>query len=567
MASITIWSRLEPRTREFSMERALQAQVRDPLWLLARQWQVGEFLGDDAGSPISATVRTEAVPLTSFRPGVAGDVEPLAEGPPLEVNVQREPIISTLRHSVALGLRFEALLEKHGVEAHAPVFRVAFPIQAEAPTSEVSDPGERKRRLLAAGRVPDGERLVAVARASADDLHAFPPVAAAPGPDQQALTEALTSLIDHRESLYDEPASEGSWVPDQLEHEFAVGSESQAGSLSLRARQLRSEQLDWHSLSADPDPLAPPGGEPVRSEQRSFTPTNVHFRGMPNNRWWNFEDGATDFGKLDAEHVDLAKLVVMEFALIYGDDWFNLPLPLPVGSLSHVAALVVTDTFGGRTVLRPTGEQVPEGERPWSMFRLTGVPPERDLLLLAPTLGAVLDGPELEQVLFARDEMAAMSWGIERTLQGAMDVPVDGYELYRRRLAATPPPVPRTRKDGEPPIEYEVGTDVPDNWIPLVPVQTSPTSFIYRRGVMGGPGGQPARGRILEPEHPFYVAAEAIPREGIEVTRRFRRTRWSDGSTHLWMARQAHVGRGGAGSGLGFDVVRDVPKAEEPPSG
>ena len=36
------------------------------------------------------------------------------------------------------------------------------------------------------------------------------------------------------------------------------------------------------------------------------------------------------------------KLVVMEFALVYGDDWFELPLPLPVGALSHVATLVVT---------------------------------------------------------------------------------------------------------------------------------------------------------------------------------------------------------------------------------
>ena len=37
---------------------------------------------------------------------------------------------------------------------------------------------------------------------------------------------------------------------------------------------------------------------------------------MPDSRWWNFEDGVTDFGQLDAEHVDSAKLLVMEFALV-----------------------------------------------------------------------------------------------------------------------------------------------------------------------------------------------------------------------------------------------------------
>ena len=35
---------------------SLQAQIRDPLWLLARQWQVGEFAGDDAGSPVQAVL-------------------------------------------------------------------------------------------------------------------------------------------------------------------------------------------------------------------------------------------------------------------------------------------------------------------------------------------------------------------------------------------------------------------------------------------------------------------------------------------------------------------------------
>ena len=30
-------------------DRALRAEVRDPLWMLTRQWQMGEFQGDDAG--------------------------------------------------------------------------------------------------------------------------------------------------------------------------------------------------------------------------------------------------------------------------------------------------------------------------------------------------------------------------------------------------------------------------------------------------------------------------------------------------------------------------------------
>ena len=53
--SITTWTRLEPLPRDASMQRSLQAQVRDPAWMLARQWQVGEFTGADAGSPVQAS--------------------------------------------------------------------------------------------------------------------------------------------------------------------------------------------------------------------------------------------------------------------------------------------------------------------------------------------------------------------------------------------------------------------------------------------------------------------------------------------------------------------------------
>ena len=47
--TVTVWNRLEgrPRTRDF--DRALRAEVRDALWMLTRQWQLGEFRGDDAG--------------------------------------------------------------------------------------------------------------------------------------------------------------------------------------------------------------------------------------------------------------------------------------------------------------------------------------------------------------------------------------------------------------------------------------------------------------------------------------------------------------------------------------
>ncbi len=67
MASITTWVRLEPRPRDGALDESLQAQVRDPLWLLARQWQFGEFQGENTGSLVGADLVVEAGPGDGLR--------------------------------------------------------------------------------------------------------------------------------------------------------------------------------------------------------------------------------------------------------------------------------------------------------------------------------------------------------------------------------------------------------------------------------------------------------------------------------------------------------------------
>ena len=54
LPTTVMWNRLEGRPRRPDFTRALQAEVRDPLWMITRQWQMGEFIGEDAGSPVTA---------------------------------------------------------------------------------------------------------------------------------------------------------------------------------------------------------------------------------------------------------------------------------------------------------------------------------------------------------------------------------------------------------------------------------------------------------------------------------------------------------------------------------
>ena len=55
-------------------------------------------------------------------------------------------------------------------------------------------------------------------------------------------------------------------------------------------------------------------------------PAPAEFAGMPNPRWWQFEDAAVDLGTFRAQATDLAKIVVAEFALVYGNNWLVVPV-------------------------------------------------------------------------------------------------------------------------------------------------------------------------------------------------------------------------------------------------
>lgn len=119
---------------------------------------------------------------------------------------------------------------------------------------------------------------------------------------------------------------------------------------------------------------------------------------MAKPRWWTLDERRTDFGGVDVEHTDLSRMLLVEFALLFADDWFELPVRVPVGTLSRATLLVLTDVFGGRRLVRPTREQVSEGERPWSMFSASGDPILANTLFVPPALGTVLDGATIEEV-------------------------------------------------------------------------------------------------------------------------------------------------------------------------
>src|SRR5919109_4597252 len=109
---IRSWNRLEGRPRDPDFQRSLRAEVRDPLWFLTRQWQYGEFEGEDAGSPIDARIAYETAALDFYE--VDNHRLPYDPGTPLEVRVERESIVFDLTLHMQAARVFERLLAARG---------------------------------------------------------------------------------------------------------------------------------------------------------------------------------------------------------------------------------------------------------------------------------------------------------------------------------------------------------------------------------------------------------------------------------------------------------------------
>src|SRR3954454_12753015 len=50
--SFDLYHRLETRSNERDLQRGFAAPVHDPVWFLARQWQMGEHQGENASTPV-----------------------------------------------------------------------------------------------------------------------------------------------------------------------------------------------------------------------------------------------------------------------------------------------------------------------------------------------------------------------------------------------------------------------------------------------------------------------------------------------------------------------------------
>src|SRR5688500_15529091 len=197
------------------------------------------------------------------------------------------------------------------------------------------------------------------------------------------MLSAAAEYVTWFETSHEHPAEENgsSWQGSNLEYSFACSmpNKGNVNNTILEAKEYYQGHLDWYSFDlnlrddgsglGDLDPADE--GANVKTEVITIIPAEARFGGMPNSRWWEFEDGSTDFGNITADTTDLAKILLAEFALMYSNDWFVIPYTVPAGSVSEVKGIVVTDTFGERTLIEPAGQGDSNDWTAWTMFNLT----------------------------------------------------------------------------------------------------------------------------------------------------------------------------------------------------
>jgi hypothetical protein len=410
MAFPQYFSRLIPRSCSHSIGKGTQARVRDPLWFLSRQWELGEFGARNGGKITQAEVAIKTQDIDAIKMDKDKGFQKL----------------STL--DVPPDLPLEPIVEKE------------------------------------TDRSPE---------------------------------EATTPRT---------------WNCKQLEYQFSI----KGGETTLEAKEYDGDQLDWYDFNL---------GSGVNfngiNEEFSLMPKAISFPGMPDARWWKFDDGIVDLGDIRRTNLNFLSMLLIEFALIFSNDWFVIPLEQKVGSLRIVDKLTVIDTFGIFDEIEPIVDTSPD-EHLWSMYTLSGNnnnPSAGSRLLFLPnTVVHELKGEPIEEVSINRDELANIVWAIEHKYWSKEQARVTNRDDEE---AANIPELPVI---DEYPL-YRLKSYLPLNWIPYIPIQKSQEGgdIILRRGrtdLNASSKNHQYKGQIIDES--TKINEEEVPATTIELTRRYK---------------------------------------------
>ncbi|MEP6815332.1 MAG: hypothetical protein ABI873_07270 [Marmoricola sp.] len=593
--TIITWGRVEGHARTTDISVGLAAEVADPLWFLLRQWQLGELTGDDGGTPVAIDVATSWSRFSRIRPeGLAaepGAVVALgSDHGPFERIVEREALLrpdepgaTPWVAAVHAGRSLRRQLLRHGLGDVADRLMAqlgpdtAFRPAAVAHTDEapVEGPDDARYRALLAGKVLDGSRLLKMVL---DDGSL--PASVVGGAPAAELAAALQDWQDELAADWGVAESGTSlpdtWVRDRLEYAFSIAAPplpvdpdvpgQSTSEVVLKAAQYDGTGLAWHSLDLDPDPAHTLGADQdtdavlTGSRVNTVLASPLRYPGMPADRYWEFEDTRVSLGRASAGPTDLARMLAIDFALVYSPDWFLAPVELPVGCVGRIDWVIVRDTFGAATLVGTSQTQAGDGVgRQFQPSNVAGEEGDNPLLVVLPSALATMTSEAEEDVALQRDEVANVAWSIEKCVLGPSGRGVlrPWFRTEFDLPAATAPPA-----DYE--LVWRLATPVARSWSPLVSIlQADDAPKVLRKARLletTTDAERSAKSQIMR-DVDKDICDEEITRAGVQVRIVEQLARWHDGSSYVWRGREKRSWRGEAASGLRFDATTPQPRA------
>jgi hypothetical protein len=508
--------RLESAGSAADLGRGLAAEVADPVWLLGRQWQLGELAGEDAASPVRVSYTEYVTPigLTSDLMSDAPDhaADHAADLTPPEALVESEPEEWwTVGRRVRLGRSVAAAVEGD---------------------PDLTFPDDDAHLRLGSLPVPY-QRLEGA------------------GYDGRELWRRRVELgLDHAWFSPTPPAE-----PDDLwdAAELAYDADFTAGGAVLTLRRHDGGDLDWFSVDAE----GPVQLTAAEAEHRTTLCSRLRYPGAPTPRWWEIDEAGLDIGGQAPDRAHFATLLMIELLTSHTDDWFTFAVDTRPGHVVTLEDVEVTDSFGDVWPLALPSDG-------WSLYAVRGL--HGTSLVVWPTVASPLVGPLLDEVVLEVDEDADRLWAVERRIAGR-DVATDPVE---------PPVAERVDTGDRRRFRYRPSTPTPEHWHPYVLDETPQldSALVRRRYVQGRLADLSSTHTAYIPvptvdllydrhrgegDPVHHIEPAAVPRSGLRLERRYVLGRRSDGTPVLWSERRRAPIAAPPGLPLHLDVLEDAP--------
>lgn len=573
------YQKIETRARNNDYTEAMSFETYDPLWLLGRQWQFGRFQGNDCGSTVSTKIEVERQPVEHIfaNDGIRRDY---TTDKPLEFDVEKRP------HAIDPYVRIESALHFLGMKSLPADKKTVMEMLREKCPLDPFLPAEEKTV----------EQVKAAANTKMDKFYRFYGKKCFDGYKLyrlDSLPEAYATVHQEyknwfkKKYLADREAVEY-WNEKKLGYELKIG----AQAVRYTAEDYHTGRLSWYSFDKELAWLL--SKNPAKPVTLGALPAPATFPAAPNRRLWEFENRRVQFNDWQNNEVTaLASSVILQYTMMYSNDWMIVPLETEVGTVLTVKDIIIKDSFGREFHINKSFEDIDDKKvgvgftDRWAMYSnvyanayaknsFRSAPG----LLFPPTLQRVEQGAPIEEVQFLRDEMANMVWGVENVVSDGCGGSLDSrsrsdkvFSIIDERRKVDDRDIV---KDPNADFSYLIENRVPLHWIPFIPqnIKGEVRDIIFRRARM--PIWYDGKYQPVEPSSqllavkrankktiPRYVYEEEILGYGTKVGLYPQRTRWFNGASFTWQGYEKKISGVQANSGLMFDALLDVEKKEE----